>query len=115
VVRRGQVAESIACDFLKKKGFEILERNFRWRGGEIDIIAKEGNILVFVEVRSLKRGEPQDPLLSVGPKKLEKIKRTALYYLTKEKFAQCTDCRFDVVGIITGGEEPEILHIKEAF
>ena len=95
--------ETRACEFLETQGFSVLERNFRCRQGEIDIIARDGAYLVFVEVSS--------PLSAVDFRKQKKISRVALYYLTKNGLPETTPCRFDVVGI----SPKETVLIKNAF
>lgn len=80
----GDSGEEGAVRFLKKKGFEIMERNFRTRFGEIDIIAIDEDMLVFVEVK-VKRGEKfGDPGEMIDSRKIEKIKRTANYFLQEK-------------------------------
>ena len=76
----GILGEKIAKDFLEKKGYHIIETNYRSPEGEIDIIAKHGDFLVFVEVRtktSLEFGSPEE---SITPAKMERLKATAAYY-----------------------------------
>ena len=107
----GSRYEEKAAAFLQKEGFEILERNYRDRYGEIDLIAKEGGYLVFVEVKyrkNLKNGYPQE---AVHGKKQQKIRHTARYYLYKQGCPEDTPCRFDVVFVV--GERIEL--IRNAF
>ena len=85
------------------------------RGGEIDIIARETGIIVFVEVRSLSSELEINPVMTIGPHKREKIRRTAMHYLLRENLIDSVDCRFDVVGVLLKDEGPEIIHIKDAF
>ena len=110
----GQKSEDVATQYLKKRGYKILERNFRWRGGEVDIIAKNRDVIVFVEVRSLS-DSVINPIETVGPKKRKKIISGAFSYLLKESLYENVDCRFDVIGIIWKGDKFEIEHIKDAF
>lgn len=114
-VGRGRLAETLARKHLKKQGLKITETNFRWRGGEIDIIAKDKDIIVFIEVRSLAQDVGINPILTIDPVKREKIRRTALYYLSKEGLIDKRDCRFDVVGVLFKEGGPEIIHLKNAF
>ena len=96
----GSRYEQIAADFLQDRGYKILERNFRCPAGEIDIIAREGEYLCFLEVkfRSEKdRGTPQE---AVNGRKQRMISRAALYYMMKNGLSDTTPCRFDVVGIL---------------
>ena len=103
--------ETRACEFLETQGFSVLERNFRCRQGEIDIIAWDGTYLVFVEVKYRKTAGSGSPLSAVDFRKQKKISRVALYYLTKNGLPETTPCRFDVVGI----SPKETVLIKNAF
>lgn len=103
--------ETKACEFLKTQGFSVLERNFRCRQGEIDIIAEEAGYLVFVEVKYRRTSASGSPIAAVNYNKQRKISRVALYYLTKNGYPETTPCRFDVVGI----SPQETILIKNAF
>jgi len=100
--KKGNLGESIAVDFLKKEGYEIVETNYQKRIGEIDIIARKKGILHFIEVKtrsesSLKMfGLPQD---AVDWKKKRKIIGTALYYLHENKSSEDTSWQIDVIAI----------------
>jgi putative endonuclease len=92
--------EQMAADFLSRHGYRILERNFRCRIGEIDIVARDGACLVFVEVKyrsSLRFG---GPMAAVNLKKQRTISRVASFYLASHHLGFDTPCRFDVVGIL---------------
>ncbi len=107
----GRQWEEKAAGFLMQTGYEILEHNFSCRQGEIDLIAREGGYLVFVEVkyrRNLGSGSPQE---AVDPAKQEKIRQTARYYLYRRGYREDTPCRFDVVAA-TGGR---FSLIRDAF
>ena len=82
--------EKRACEFLETQGFSVLERNFRCRQGEIDIIARDGTYLVFVEVKYRKTAGSGSPLSAVDFRKQKKISRVALYYLTKNGLPETT-------------------------
>lgn len=109
---RGQVAENIAADFLTRNGYRIVERNFRCKLGEIDIIARHGDELVFVEVRSRNSSLSRDPIYSVNRGKQQKIIRAAQVYLSRCRSAQAA--RFDVV-LVTVGSKPQVTLIPDAF
>ncbi len=113
--KRGRRAEDIAQAFLEKKGLLILERNFQWRGGEIDIIAKDGDTLVFIEVRSLFEDVQINPILTIGTRKRERLRKTALHYLVTHDQYQKVDCRFDVVGLLFKEHDFEVIYLKDAF
>ena len=110
----GKESESTAVRHLKKKGYKIIEQNYRTKLGEIDIIAKENNTIVFVEVKSRKSVSFGNPKYAVTPKKMRKISMVALYFL-KVTNQSDSKARFDVVSISPGGKDPEIEIIKNAF
>jgi len=97
----GDSGESLAIRYLKKKGFEMMERNFRARFGEIDIIAIDEDMLVFVEVKMKRSGQFGDPGEMITEKKLAKIKRTAEYYLQEKELGDI-GWRIDAVLIREG-------------
>ena len=101
--RTGLYYETQAAVFLEKQGYQILERNFRCPAGEIDLIAKEGGYLCFVEVKYRSERETGTPEEAVDAKKQKRISRAALYYLMKQGLGDTTPCRFDVVGIRPDG------------
>ncbi len=78
----GNIAEDLACKFLVKNNYEIVDRNFYSKFGEIDIIAFKNRILHFIEVKS---GKNFDPIYAITPKKLDKILKTVNYYILKKK------------------------------
>ena len=95
----GTAYEKRAVLFLREQGYDILQTNFRCRQGEIDIVARDGRYLVFVEVKYRgddTRGLPEE---AVGGKKQKKIIQTARYYLYSRGLPEDTPCRFDVVAI----------------
>ena len=111
----GDRGENIACDLLIEKGYSIVERNYRYGHGEIDIIAKDKEILVFIEVKSRKNLEFGPPELGVTKGKQRQIRKIAEAYLYEKNITE-TDCRLDVVGILfQGKEKPIINHIENAF
>ena len=101
--RTGLYYETQAAVFLEKQGYQILERNFRCPAGEIDLIAKEGGYLCFVEVKYRSERETGTPEEAVDARKQKRISRAALYYLMKQGLGDTTPCRFDVVGIRPDG------------
>ena len=106
----GSHYEAKAAEFLKKQGYEILDCNYQDRYGEIDLVAKDGDYLVFVEVKYRRRGG-EHPLEAVDIRKQRRICRTADYYCLRYGYQEDTPCRFDVVGI--SGDE--IIHVEDAF
>jgi putative endonuclease len=110
----GRWGEEQAARYLRRKGLKILAQNLRTPVGEIDIIARHGKMMVFVEVktrRSLAYGTPQE---AVGPTKQRQILRAAQWYLS-DVGAVGAQSRFDVVAIVAGREETQIEHIPDAF
>ena len=113
----GELGEEVAANFLIELGYQIVERNFRCKGGEIDIIGRDpgDKSLVFIEVKArwgLSYGVPQ---LAVTPFKQRQISKAALTWLSKKRLHD-TNARFDVVAILlhTDGQHA-IDHIKNAF
>lgn len=110
----GNSGEDRATAFLQEQGYEILNRNFFCPFGELDIVAKQGRILAFVEVktrRSLKFGRPA---AAVTLSKQRKLRTTALYYLKRYPHPRCT-IRFDVIEITELYGDIQLNHVTSAF
>ena len=111
----GQIGEDIAARLLSDKGYEIVERNYRYGHGEIDIIARDNEELVFVEVKTRKNLEYGEPEYSITVSKQKQIRKIAEAYLY-EKDISDTDCRIDVVAIILSEDKNHYInHIVNAF
>jgi putative endonuclease len=110
----GKRGENEAVQYLKRKGYQIIERNFRLRFGEIDIIAKDGPILVFIEVKTKVRGGFGEPEEWINRKKQIQISKVAMGYL-QVKNVENIPCRFDVVAIKCTDGKVTIRHIEDAF
>lgn len=108
----GGAYEEMAAAFLHKKGYCILDRNVHCKQGEVDIIALDGNVYVFVEVKYRKSISHGDPMEMVPYTKQRKICKAALYYLMKKGLGEDTPCRFDIIGIYGDGQ---IRQIENAF
>jgi putative endonuclease len=106
----GRAGEKRATEFLRKKGFKILQTNYKTHIGEIDVIAKDGDTIVFVEVKTRISDEYGVPSEAVNVKKQEKYYKVATEYLVREKLMD-SPCRFDVIEIENG----QINHIFNAF
>ncbi len=106
----GTAYEQLAADYLEELGYEIVEANYRCPVGEIDLVARDGSYLVFVEVKYRKNLAAGSPFEAVNIKKQQTIRRVARWYLT-ERHGEDMPVRFDVAGIL--GEEITI--IKDAF
>jgi putative endonuclease len=112
---KGAVSESVAENYLISKNYTIVKKNFTFgKSAEIDIIAEDGNMLVFVEVKSVKNDFYGDPLYFVTPQKQHSIRTAARGYLYVNKI-ESRDCRFDVITITYKNDNPEIQHIVNAF
>lgn len=109
--KTGADYEKKAEEWLVGLGYQIMEHNFRCRQGEIDLIALDGDYLVFVEVKYRSSRLAGHPAEAVDVRKQRRISQTALYYCYQKRIPQTQPCRFDVVAIL--GEQVE--HIKNAF
>ncbi len=111
---RGRAAEGIAARYLAASGFVLLARNVRYRGGELDLVAREGDEIVFVEVRSRRAGSRFDPAATLGPAKRAALLRAASRWLDENKCGQFRS-RIDVVTVETGPRGYRIRLIRGAF
>ncbi len=109
----GQIGESMACDTLRKKGYTILRRNYIFNHSEIDIIAKLGEKLVFVEVKTRISSFLTDPSLLVTIGKQKQIIKAADQFV--KDFYPEKEWRFDIMVVITNSEYTSIEHIEDAF
>ncbi|HXJ79555.1 MAG TPA: YraN family protein [Candidatus Methylomirabilis sp.] len=112
----GIKGEEEAARFLTRSGYAILDRNVRTRAGEIDLVAKEGKTLVFVEVKTRRELEGDPPQAGVHTRKQNRLAKLAHGYLKLKRIRQ-TPCRFDVVAVIINDEGgvKAIRHIPNAF
>ena len=109
----GKRSEIIAANYLKKKGYKILETNYKNKVGEIDIIAKDKDYIVFIEVKARMSQAFGHPFEAIDERKQQKIHAVASLYMVKNhKYGSL--CRFDAISIL-GQENPEITHIIDAF
>jgi putative endonuclease len=110
----GQAGEALAADTLQQQGYKILTRNYRTPYGEIDLIARHGDTLVFVEVK-LRRSEVfGPPQAAVNTAKQRHLRLAAQYYLSQQR-AEDIKIRFDVVAITMAGPQPRIEIFAGAF
>jgi putative endonuclease len=111
----GKFGEKIALQFLKTKGFTPIAKNYRLKTGEIDIIAMDGNVLVFIEVKTRQGNTHGTPLDSITWKKQRQISKVAQEYLSRNNLFE-REARFDVLSVICGkNNRPEVEHISNAF
>ena len=110
----GIKGENLAVTFLKEKGYRIIARNYRTSMGEIDVIAQDGNTLVFIEVKTRTDELFGQPFEAVNKKKRHKMKNVALLYMKRHE--RNFPVRFDVVSIFyKANGKKEIEHIMDAF
>ena len=110
----GARGEDMAADFLTSQGYRLLARRYRAAGGEIDLIVRQGDELVFVEVKTSGQNSLGPPEERVDAAKRKRLTRAARHYLLKHADSG-TICRFDVVAVILTGGDPEIEHLEDAF
>ncbi len=111
----GAWGEELALRYLTDQGYVLIERNYRTRYGELDLILRHEDTIVFVEVK-LRRGTGfGHPLEAVTPRKQASIRSLARQYLLDRRPGFFDELRFDVVGILAGNGEPEVVHIENAF
>jgi len=111
----GKQGEDMAADHLLEKGFTIIVRNYRQKTGEIDIIARDNECLVFIEVKTRKSSRFGQPFEAVTTKKQAQISRVALHYMSCHKLLD-QPARFDVISIlIDKNGKPAIEHLYNCF
>ncbi len=109
--KNGNDFENLAAKYLKEQGMSIIKQNFYCKMGEVDIIAKDGNYLVFVEVKYRKSKSKGTAAEAVTFNKMKKISRCADCYMMLTRQSSNTSVRFDVIAI----EEGHLKHLKNAF
>lgn len=112
--RVGTAGEELAVRYLRKQGYEILQTNFRFEKAEIDVVAREGDALVFVEVKSRRSKSFGEPEEAVTPRKQQQLRKAAEGYLF-ENGIDDVECRFDVLAIYFYEGKASIDHIQHAF
>jgi putative endonuclease len=119
--RIGRVAEDLVATRLARSGWEIVERNARTRFGELDIVARDGRTLVFVEVKAGRAGSaygPERPVLGVNHRKQQRVRRLATAWMGERRDAPYyAEIRFDAVGVTfdRSGRAVDVEHIRGAF
>jgi len=109
----GKEGEQMAVAFLAAKGYKILERNWRFKKNEVDIIAQNGDDIVFVEVKTRHENFLVEPELTVSKKQQRSIINTANQYIITRSID--LEARFDIVSIVLSSQGEKILHIEGAF
>jgi putative endonuclease len=110
----GKIGENLACRELERRGYSILARRYRHAGAEIDVVARDGLTLVFVEVKAREGREFGDGAEAVTRRKRRRIAMAATDYLVRHQKGECP-CRFDVVSVMLSDGEPQIEVIPNAF
>jgi putative endonuclease len=110
----GKEGERIAERYLQNKGYKLVERNYRCRAGELDLIVLDRRVVVFVEVKTRTGRGFGSPLEAVEFRKQRKIIQAAQFFLAEKRLQQ-RDARFDVVGVSWAGREPIVEHVENAF
>jgi putative endonuclease len=113
--RAGHAAETLACHHLEDRGLSLVARNVRSPFGEIDLVMREGETLVFVEVRHRSSERYGTPAETVGARKQHRLRATAEHYLQREPQQSQKPCRFDIVAITDNGQAPRIEWLRDAF
>lgn len=113
--KTGALGEDLALNYLEKSGYRIIQRNFKCKFGEIDIIAYSNKTLTFIEVKTRSTDQFGAPEESVNRAKQERQKRIAQYYFFKKRIPPEIPCQFDIVSIKLANKNPEITLIKNAF
>ena len=111
--KTGELGEEIAVGYLAHKGLQIIERNYRFKNSEIDIIARDGDEMVFVEVKTRHSNFILEPEYSVTKKKQSMIIKGANHYLISRDIE--LESRFDIVTVVIFPEGEDINHLKSAF
>jgi len=112
--QKGKYGEDVAAGYLEDQGYEILERNYRYGKGEIDIVALDHDILVFVEVKYARDADDEFPEDRVTPRKRTQIRTIAEGYMDENDLHD-TDCRCDVIAVMGKGTGVTLRHLKDAF
>ena len=108
----GKKGEAIAADYLEQKGFKIIARNYRYKHSEIDLIARNNNFVIFVEVKTRNSSAYGEPEAFVNSHKAAKILEGAEHYTFVNKWEG--NIRFDIVSV-KPGNPPEVVHFEDAF
>jgi putative endonuclease len=112
--RVGSIGEEAAVRLMRSKGMTILHQNYRMVFGEIDIVAQDGSVLVFCEVKTRDSDRFGDPECAITPIKQRQMRRSAEGYLMLNRLDE-QECRFDVAAVQIDGGEPEITYFENAF
>lgn len=107
----GTIGEQKSCDYLTEDGYEILEKNYRCKFGEIDIIAKKGGLIIFIEVKTRSKNNFCEPEESVNDFKIRHIRNCANYYIQQKELGDY-EFNFDVISIIVKDRTMSLKHFR---
>lgn len=111
----GPLGERLAARFLRKQGYRLLQANYRTRTGEVDLIARDGEEIVFIEVKTRSSPSRGSPAETVNPAKRRRLIRAAREFANRYRLRERT-LRFDVLAVLVPPDgEPSITHFKDAF
>ena len=113
-VEFGKRGEDLACEELQRRGYAILDRRFRTRCGELDIVARDGDVIVFVEVKARSDRNFGDPFEAVTWQKRRRLSQMATLYLFERRLVG-VPCRFDVVSVIEKRKDVKVEVLHHAF
>ncbi len=109
----GKKGERLAVEFLLKKGYDIVERNYRFDKAEVDIIAKKESVLAIIEVKTRSTSDFGDPQDFVKPKQIQRLVKAVDEYVKENRLE--LEVRFDIIAIVTNGKMFDIEHLENAF
>ncbi len=109
----GKIGEDLAVDYLEKKGYKIVARNFTYQKAEVDIIARKDNILAIVEVKTRSTPDFGNPQEFVKARQIQRLVKAVDQFVTDHEMD--VDVRFDIVAIIKNKAGTKVEHIKDAF
>lgn len=112
-IELGQAGEDVAVNYLCTKGYEVIERNYKWKNSEVDIICKKGRCVIVVEVKTRNSTALGEPYISVTRSKQRQIIKVTNHYIIENNIEE--DIQFDVVSIILNQHQTKIEHIENAF
>lgn len=112
-IELGKAGERMAAEYLVKKGYEILHRNYSFKKSELDIVAKKDGVLIVVEVKTRNSDFMAGPEITVTKKKQKAIIRAANFYMEEHRLQ--AEAQFDIISIILNSNEQTLEHIEDAF
>ena len=116
IQQTGALGEKLARDFLRQKGYAVLDANWSTLYGELDIVARHDEVLVFIEVKTRRSHDPESALAGISELKKERIIKAAYQYLQDKAVADDSPWRIDVIAVaLHAGAPPQIDHVEDAF